>query len=149
MKRSSFKRQERVHVRTFPTINPTDNRFRLMRAVSDDVVSCPKENVMHHEGYRRLVSLMACKLCGIVGYTQVAHSNYGKGMAIKADDRMCFPLCGDRPGVLGCHTKLDRGLLFTQAVRREVEQAWAADTRRAIEAAGNWPADLPKWREAA
>ena len=33
--------------------------------------------------------------------------------------------------------------LFTKAVRRELEPAWAADTQRRIHAMGIWPKALP------
>lgn len=105
----------------------------------------PKENAIEHEGYRRLVAMLPCKLCGIFALSQAAHPNTGKGQNIKTDDRECFPLCADSPGRRGCHPQFDQGALFSKAVRRELEPVWGADTRRAIEAAGNWPKDLPKW----
>ena len=33
--------------------------------------------------------------------------------------------------------------LFTKAVRRELEQAWIADTQRKIYSMGLWPQKLP------
>lgn len=33
--------------------------------------------------------------------------------------------------------------LFTKAVRRELEPAWAADTRRKLLALGLWPKGVP------
>jgi len=104
-----------------------------------------KENAIEHEGYRRLVAKLPCKVCGIFGQSQAAHPNTGKGQGIKTDDRECFPLCADSPGRRGCHPQFDQGALFSKAVRRELEPVWGADTRRAIEAAGNWPENLPKW----
>lgn len=103
-----------------------------------------KESAISHEGYRRLVAKLPCKACGIAGLSQAAHPNTGKGQGIKTDDRECFPLCADSPMRKGCHPKFDQGAMFSKAVRREIEQVWAADTRRAIEAAGLWPAGLPK-----
>lgn len=148
MKRTGFARPVyRAIARTFPSINPTQNRFVAMKMVSGEVKACPKDEPVRSEAYRRVVATHACKVCGIVGYSQAAHPNTGKGMGTKTDDRECFPLCCDRPGVRGCHAKFDQGALFTKEARRLVEQAWAADTRRAIEAAGDWPADLPKWQE--
>lgn len=151
MKRSSFKRPERAHVRTFPTINPTANRFRLMQAVSGEVVACPKENVIHHEGYRRLVAALPCKRCGIHGYSQAAHPNANKGMGIKTDDRLCFPLCTVHPDkdgnlVQGCHEKFDQGGKESKYARRVVEEAMGQDTRRVILLSGKWPKDLPVWQ---
>ena len=37
--------------------------------------------------------------------------------------------------------------LFSKAVRRELEPVWSADTRRKIQAMGQWPMNLPMWRE--
>jgi hypothetical protein len=107
----------------------------------------PKDALVRHEGYRRLVASLPCKLCGIHGFSQCAHSNLGKGMGTKADDRESFPLCAAHPVlgglVPGCHASLDQGAMFTKSERRALEPAWAADTRRTIFAMGLWPSDLP------
>lgn len=111
----------------------------------------PKTESVRHEGYRRLVAAMPCKHCGIHGYSQAAHPNTNKGAGLKTDDRECFALCTVHPVggglVTGCHELFDQGALFTKAVRREIEPAWGADTRAAIRASGQWPADLPEWEE--
>lgn len=107
------------------------------------VVSQPKENAVRSEPYRRLVAAFPCKACLISNHSQAAHPNTGKGAGLKTDDRDCFPLCCDRPGVQGCHPKFDQGALYTKPVRRVLELAWAADTRRQIIAAGQWPKGLP------
>lgn len=112
-----------------------------------ETTSAPKEEPIRHEGYRRLVAALPCISCRIVGYSQAAHPNTGKGMAAKTDDRLCFPLCADRPGVRGCHSLFDQGALFSKAARRAIEPAWTNDTQRRIQAAGNWPADLPLEKE--
>ena len=111
-----------------------------------------KEEAVRSEAYRRLVALLPCKHCGIAGYSQCAHGNFGKGGALKTDDRYTFPLCTVHPDaagdlIRGCHERFDQGGLFSKAVRREIEPVWAADTRRHITAAGMWPADLPLWSE--
>ena len=103
-----------------------------------------KSDVCRHEGYRRLVAALPCKNCGIWGYSQAAHPNTGKGAGMKTDDRLCFALCADRPGVRGCHSAFDQGAQFSKEGRRLIEQAWGADTRRQITTAGEWPADLPR-----
>lgn len=105
----------------------------------------PKDNPMKSEAYRRLVALYPCKACGIAGYSQAAHTNRGaKGLGLKADDRDTAPLCADRPGIVGCHTRFDRYELFPADIAERVMAAWIADTQRQIEAAGLWPANLPK-----
>lgn len=107
-----------------------------------------KEDAIEHEGYRRLVAALPCKACGIAGISQAAHPNTGKGAGIKTDDRECFPLCCDQPGRRGCHPQFDQGAMFDKPTRRALEPVWGADTRRQITAAGQWPANLPKYEEA-
>lgn len=103
----------------------------------------PKDAPVRSEAYRRLVAQMPCIACGC-GPCQAAHPNAGKGMAMKTDDRFCFPLCGPQPGRPGCHALFDQGVMFTKDARRAIEPAWGADTRRRIAANGQWPADLPQ-----
>ena len=105
--------------------------------------SVPKAQPVRNEAYRRLVAAMPCVICGMVGYSQAAHGSAGKGMGIKACDLTCFPACAPRPGVAGCHSRLDQGALFAKAVRHTLEPAWAADTQRRIYAMGLWPKGVP------
>jgi hypothetical protein len=107
----------------------------------------PKADIVRSEAYRRLVAQMPCIACGC-GPCQAAHPNAGKGLAMKTDDRLCFPLCGPQPGRPGCHALLDQGAMFTKQARRSIEPAWGADTRRRITANGQWPANLPKLENA-
>lgn len=101
-----------------------------------------KTEVVRSETYRRLVAAMPCIACGC-GPCQAAHPNTGKGMGMKTDDRLCFPLCGPQPGRPGCHALFDQGAMFTKSQRRAIEPAWGADTRRRIKANGKWPKRLP------
>lgn len=119
----------------------------VMAHCADASPPIAKMDVCRHEGYRRLVALLPCKLCGIDSYSQAAHPNTGKGTGTKTDDRLCFPLCCDRPGVRGCHPQFDQHALMSKDARRAVEPAWGADTRRQITAMGLWPANLPVWEE--
>ena len=98
---------------------------------------------LRSEPYRRLVAMFPCRFCGIAGYSQAAHPNTGKGAGTKADDRLCFPLCCDRPGQRGCHSLFDQGALLGKEARRAIEPAWAADTQRQIQMQGLWPKKLP------
>ena len=107
----------------------------------------PKDDTVTSEPYRRLVAALPCKVCGIAGISQAAHPNTNKGADLKTDDRECFPLCCDQPGRVGCHPKFDQGALFTKTVRRELEPAWGADTRKTIKARGLWPKGVPEWSE--
>ena len=116
----------------------------MARISAAPAAAIPKAAPVRSEAYRRAVASLPCVICGIAGYSQAAHGSEGKGMAIKACDLTLFPACCDRPGVRGCHAKLDQGAMFSKAVRREMEPAWAADTRRRITAMGLWPANLEK-----
>lgn len=116
---------------------PPPERNTRPVTMNGGVKPAPKpEPAVRSEAYRRLVAALPCKACGRLG-CQAAHPNTGKGMGMKTDDRLCFPLCPD------CHTQFDQGAMFPKAVRREIELTWAADTRRQITAAGDWPANLP------
>lgn len=139
MNNSTFKRK--AYVRT-PVSVPRPIRAVAL-TVFADVVASPKVDVVRSEPYRRLVAALACKVCGIAGYSQAAHPSTGKGAGIKTSDLDCFALCCDRPGIQGCHPKFDQGALFSKLVRQALEPAWVADTRRQIIAAGVWPKGLP------
>lgn len=52
-----------------------------------------------------------CVLCGAYG-TQVAHSNFGKGMGLKVPDHLTAALCPD------CHFEIDNGKTMTREERR-------------------------------
>lgn len=140
MRRSGFKRPviERRPVVLAPLTRP--GRAAL---IADAVVAVAKAEVFRSEPYRRLVSALPCIHCGRPGPTQAAHPNTGKGAGMKADDRLCFPLCAPRLGEAGCHARFDQGALFTKAERREREVEWAVATIRTITARGDWPAGVP------
>jgi hypothetical protein len=106
------------------------------------VIAFPKATAARSEPYRRLVAQLACKACGIQGYSQAAHPNSGKAKGAKADDRLCFALCCDRPGTKGCHARFDQYELGGRHAQSLIEKAWGADTRRQITAQGQWPANL-------
>ena len=153
MKRSGFKRQMR------PKSEPNADRVRSMPTVSAGAWRAPrvvdampaaqvhKAAPVRSEAYRRAVATLPCINCKVPGYSQCAHSNSGKGAGIKASDLDSFPLCTVHPGadgglVQGCHERFDQGALFTKAVRRTVEPAWAADTQRRLLAMGLVPLSL-------
>lgn len=92
---------------------------------------------MRSEAYRRRVAALPCVCCGVDDHSQAAHANgieYGKGIGLKADDLACFPLCCDRPGIVGCHRLFDQGGLLTKEERREVTARWISWTRAALNA---------------
>lgn len=128
-------------MRAVPSVSP--GAFRAPQPVVAASVSAPKEAPIRSKAYLRLVAQLPCKHCGIWGFSQAAHANSGKGMAMKACDLQTFPLCADRPGQRGCHSQFDQGALFGKEARRLIEQAWVADTQRRIHAMGIWPSKYP------
>ncbi len=67
----------------------------------------PKEpEPVRDEDYRRLVAALPCALCGVIGASQTAHGNRGKGMGMKTSDLTCFPAC--HAGANDCHGMWDR-----------------------------------------
>lgn len=105
-------------------------------AVSDGkaraVVSVPKAAPVRDEAYRRLVATLPCAHCGKAGPSQCAHGDEGKGMAIKACDLTCFPLCADFPGRQGCHSLIGATGMFSRDQRRTLEARYAAQTRERL-----------------
>jgi hypothetical protein len=142
---SGFKRPTIERKRTVHTPAPEGLAARVSMARADSAAQpVAKDTPVRHEGYRRLVALLPCCICGIDGYSQAAHASAGKGMGLKASDLELFPACADRPGARGCHSRLDQSALFTKAARHALEPAWVADTQRKIETMGLWPATLKK-----
>jgi hypothetical protein len=109
----------------------------------------PKDKPVRSEAYRRLVAALPCAICGIEGYGQAAHPNFGKGMAMKASDVLCFCLCGPRPGEAGCHARFDQSGYMTKDERRAFEKLAATLTQKLIVSRGLWPAKLPRIIEGA
>lgn len=108
----------------------------------------PKSEPIRHEGYRRLVASLPCAHCFVSGFTQVAHGDETKGMGIKSDDRTCYPACGPRPGIPGCHWLLGTSGTFPREERRAMEREYAKRTRALLTREGRWPADLPMLEDA-
>lgn len=118
MNRSSF----RPKVSSVPGILRTANikpgrpRLRASRK------SVPAVELAHY----KCVASLPCACCGIVGYSQAAHSNRaedGKGLGLKANYRATFPLCCARPGEVGCHIRHDQciGITREQADLRTID----------------------------
>lgn len=126
---------------------------RVLAALDDaeeGELANPKHKAVRSEKYRRLVASLPCICCGAEGYSQAAHPNTGKGMGQKADDNLCFPLCGphqDLAGMTpGCHASFDQGAMFDKQTRRAKEVEWGAQTVQRITRMGKWPMGLPKPR---
>lgn len=86
----------------------------------------PKQARFRSEKYRRYVASFPCFGCGIEGYSQCAHPNFGKGLGMKTDDSLSFPLCRVRPGHVGCHQMHDLCLDMSRDERRELEAEYTA-----------------------
>lgn len=135
MKRTGFRRPERER--------PPVPAYRLVRAckAGEPVSAEPVRKLapVRSEAYRRAVASLSCIRCGILGYSNHAHANTGKGAGMKVCDLFSFPLCVDRPGVRGCHSLFDQGALFPKEQRREVEVEWSRLTQRKVIEMGLWP----------
>lgn len=152
MKRSGFKRAapprppKQAHDYEAPKREPRGQMLRVDDGRARLTVAVPKVNPVRHEGYRRLVARLPCMSCGVDGYSNACHGDMGKGMAIKSDDRTCWPGCVDRPGVVGCHTQFGASGSMPRAERRRLEAEFAQRTRERIRELGLWPKDL-EWNE--
>jgi hypothetical protein len=57
------------------------------------------------------------------GQTQAAHPNHrGKGLALKAPDCWCVPLC------VSCHAEFDQGSKWDKHAKREMFDEWLIQT---------------------
>ena len=146
----SFNRRPPARVRVYPKPIPEHLRRNATMVSLNNKISAviEKSALVRSEAYRRAVASLPCKVCGIEGHSQAAHPNTGKGAGMKTDDRLCFPLCADRLGVQGCHSKFDQGAMFDRDSRRMLEVDWGVDTRCAITNMGMWPKNLEKFTRA-
>ncbi len=104
----------------------------------------PKANLVRSPAYRRWVASFPCFACGIEGYSQAAHPNTGKGMALKTSDLDCFPLCASHGLHIGCHWQHDNQFEMTRDERREREVAYIARMHQLAREHGR-----PEFKEAA
>ena len=148
LRRTGFKRP----IYTPPPSPPvTRGRGGVIQRITDTVVSAQKENVITSLVYQALVRTLPCARCGIVGFTQFCHSDEGKGLGIKTDDRRGWPGCGPHLDgdqmVNGCHWFVGTSGKLKQAERRALEARMSAVTRQQILMRGLWPKSLPFWEE--
>ena len=92
-----------------------------------------KEKPLRSEKHRRVIASMSCCMCGMDGYTQAAHANFGKGMGQKACDSLTFPLCH------WCHQFLDQGGKLLKDDRRLLEISYVNSTRDLLIRRHQWP----------
>lgn len=142
MKRTGFKRK----IYTPPPPAPPTRGSGGTMAVIDQVARpVAKDPSLVSETYRRLVRAMPCMHCRIVGFTQFCHSDQGKGMSMKTDDRRGWPGCGPHGDDPGCHHLLGSTGKMPRQQRRDFEDEYSARTRAEIRSGGLWPPDLPLW----
>lgn len=96
-------------------------------------ITLPKDAPARNKAYLRMVAALKCAHCGRPGPSQAAHSDQGKGLAIKASDYETFPLCADAPGRRGCHSLIGSSGAFTREQRRTLERKYVAQTRAELE----------------
>jgi hypothetical protein len=135
----SFARKHTPRARVYPSAIPEHLRRAAVMTASAANEAIPKENAIQHAGYMGLVRLMNCAHCGKAGPSQFCHSDEGKGQSIKSDCRNGWPGCPE------CHHAVGTARIYPKQERRDREARMAALTREAIETAGLWPANLPKW----
>lgn len=85
--------------------------------------------------YLKRVAALPCAECGILGYSQAAHSNRhsdGKGLGKKANYKATFPLCCTRPGEIGCHVRHDQCIGMTREEADERTTAYIEYTKNKL-----------------
>jgi hypothetical protein len=96
----------------------------------------PKARIVRSEGYRRFVASKPCFGCGIAGFSQCAHANFGKGLSMKTSDLDTFPLCGPHGLHMGCHAMHDMCIDMTREERRALEREYVERMQQIARAAG-------------
>ena len=104
-----------------------------------------KENASQSGAYIAAAKAIGrCMNCHLTGPLEFCHRDQGKGFGIKTDVREGWPGCHVCHGLFGGH---NGGGRMQREERRERELELARRTRAAILAAGNWPKNLPLWKE--
>jgi hypothetical protein len=94
--------------------------FRLPQPITAMGQQALKVEPLRSEQYRRYVASFPCAHCGLVGSSQCAHANKGKGLAMKTCDRRTFPAC------FRCHSDIDNSRGMTREQRRDLEERYVA-----------------------
>jgi hypothetical protein len=104
----------------------------------------PKASIVRSAPYRRFVASFPCFSCGVSGFSQCAHPNFGKGLGMKTSDLDAFPLCGPRPNHPGCHFLFDNAIDISRDERRELEAKYTSRMQAIARSAGR-----PEFKQAA
>jgi hypothetical protein len=107
-------------------------------ALADEPVRAVEKGViLRSEAYRRYVAEQECFCCRVVGFSQCAHENFEKGMALKVCDSRTFPACGPHWGLIGCHQQFDLAMDgLNREERRELGASFVAEMQARAVAAG-------------
>ena len=109
--------------------------FQLSKNPPKRIKSRQKAVPANEKAHYRRVAGLPCACCGIEGFSQAAHSNRhqdGKGAGLKAHYLATFPLCCDRPGVVGCHTRHDQCIGGNRAEMNRRSIIYIAQTKREL-----------------
>lgn len=143
LRRTPFRRPDpppsHARVKEWDGPRPTARATVIARIVSAFHAPVPKKNALRSATYRRWVASLPCAVCRLAGPSQCAHSDVGKGLAVKATDATCYPLCADQPGRLGCHSRIGASGVLGRDWRRAAEARYSTETARLARATGNWP----------
>lgn len=143
MRRTPFERPRYV---TAPPAPPRrSERAGVMVRADTGARPHPKAKTFSSEAYRAAVRQLPCARCGHVGATQFCHTDEGKGLALKTDDRLGWAGCGPHDGTMGCHYLVGSSGHYSKDRRRCLERIYAQWTREQVQQLGLWPADLPAW----
>jgi hypothetical protein len=136
LRRTAFKRRLYVPAPVAPLRPITDAVRGVLSMSSQSVVAVPKIEPVRSEPYRRWIASHPCIWCGVAGFSQCAHDNTDKGMAMKVSDLRTFPLCGPRFGLVGCHQQFDLCIGITREERRSLGASWTARMQGLAKEAG-------------
>lgn len=101
----------------------------------------PKFTYYRSKAHLKNVASLPCKVCGIDGYTQAAHSNWvqwgGKCKAKKASDEYTAAIC------VQCHYQIDAGKDLTKEERLDLWKKAHTATVQHLVILKLWPHDVP------
>ena len=125
--------------RRYPEVPEVPPKPRaVMWSTTDSApVVVAKMEPLRSEPYRRWIASLPCFGCGVEGWSQCAHKNHGKGMAMKVCDAETFPLCAPHFGLIGCHQQHDLCIDMSRDQRRQLELDYVAKAQ-ALAVADGW-----------
>jgi hypothetical protein len=105
----------------------------------DAIVARPKHEYVRSPALLAAVRRLTCQYCGLVGYTEAAHANWGwgKGRGIKCDDNRVAALAH------GVHAELDQGKRWSEDEKKTIWWEAHVKTVRLLLCDGSWPSGVP------